>query len=112
MSLAILANVPDTPEAMAEWSFAHMAHHRDMVTKIYQLYNINLPIYALDPVNLDDPTNFIDTHQVMHNDIDGLVNLPPYDLTGVDLTNFEQRESWIWLNFQSHLAESQALGVY
>ena len=111
MAIANLANVPGNPAEMAAWSFAHMAHHRDMISAVRIKYAIELPEYALDLVNLNDPGPFEDNHQLMHNDLDAILGTYNYDLTSVDLTNVEQRASWVYLNFQSHQAEGAALGV-
>ena len=75
MAIADLYNIPGDDRSMSQWSFAHMAHHRDMIRVVQQKLNIHLDEFILDPVNLDDPIQFLDQHQQMHNQLDRLFNI-------------------------------------
>jgi hypothetical protein len=112
MTVALLFNIPSTDEEMAAWSFAHQAHHRDINAAILQERKIALPEYILDPVNLSDPVAFLDLHQQMHNNTDGVLGIPGYDLTDVDWSDEGQRAGWIFLNAQLHVAEANATGSF
>lgn len=109
MALANLANVPSSREAMAQWSFSHAAHHRDVIRVIYQMTGENLPEYVLDPFNFSD--TFDDQHQTMHNDVNRILGIGGRDLTEVDWKDEGQRTAWIWLNFQEHYQWAGILGV-
>jgi hypothetical protein len=111
MGVASLANIPDTTEALASWSFNHMAHHRDINRVIFQLHNIALPEYPLDPFNPYDESVFPDQHQAMHNAQNAILQIDGNDLTGVNWSDPGQRAAWIWLNFTEHKQASDILGV-
>jgi len=112
MAIADLFNVPDTDAAMQQWSFAHMAHHRDMIRVVKQTLNVELTEFILDPVNLRDPATFLDQHQIMHQQMDALFNISGFDLTEVNWNDTSQRSAWIWQNAQLHLLEATATGVF
>jgi hypothetical protein len=110
MTVASLFNVPTTDDEMRQWSFAHMAHHRDINAAIQQNYSITLPLYILDPVDMNDPKAFLDQHQLMHNNTDQITGVAGFDLSEVNWSDPQQRAGWIYLNAQLHTQESAALG--
>lgn len=110
MAVADLFNVPSNSAEMAAWSFAHMAHHRDIISTILRVKNIALPEYVIDPVDLSDPRNFLDLHQEMHNNTDTLYGIAGFDLTDVDWSDPNSRAGWIFLNATLHTFEAQATG--
>lgn len=111
MGLADMWNVPNTDEEMATWSSLHMAEHRLINEAVLAQHNISLPEYILDPVDLADPQNFLNQHQLMHNGTDQVLGIPGNDLTTVDWSDPGQREGWIQLNASLHVAESNALEI-
>lgn len=112
MAIADLFNVPNTAPEMQQWSFAHMAHHRDMIRVVRQKLGMRLDEFILDPVNLRDATQFLDQHQIMHQQLDRIFSIAGFDLTQVDWEDAAQRSGWIWQNAQLHVLEAQATGVF
>ncbi len=111
MSLANIFNIPGDPETMAAWSFSHMAHHRDIIRRLYQTRGLLLDEYAIDPVNPNNLKGFLDQHQIMHQQFSTVLGLPGWDLGEVDWQNKGQRSVWIDLNARAHRAASDVLGV-
>jgi hypothetical protein len=111
MSIASLFNTPNTDDEMSAWSFNHMAEHRLINDAILTQHNIALPEYILDPVNLADPQAFLNLHQQMHNNTDAALGISQQNLLEVDWNDPGQREGWIQLNAQLHVAESNALEI-
>jgi hypothetical protein len=111
MGVADLFNVPVSNDEMARWSFAHMAHHRDLNAAIMSQYGVQLPEYILDPVDLNDPQSFLNQHQLMHNNNDAILGVQGYNLSEVDWSDPKQRAGWIYLNATLHVAEANATGV-
>lgn len=109
--LADLANVPSTDEERAQWSFAHMAHHRDIAQRIYSLVKIALPEYILDPVDPNDVGQWEYQHQLMHDDQNELLGIAGQDLTGIDWKNSNELAAWVQLNFNEHYQASAILEV-
>ena len=109
--LADLANVPASDTDRAQWSFAHMAHHRDISARIYLLAKIALPEYILDPVDPNDPGDWEYQHQIMHDNQNQLLGITGQDLTGVDWKDQRLLAAWIQLNFNEHLQASNILGI-
>lgn len=112
MPIADLYNIPGTDEEMKRWSFAHAAHHRDMIDAARAQKRVSLAQYILDPINLSSSDAFFNQHQTMHNDINGLFRVQGFDLTSVNWSDRGQRDSWIWLNALQHQLEAKATGVY
>lgn len=109
--LANLYNVPTTDEERAQWSFSHMAHHRDIAQQIYNLLKIALPEYILDPINLDDTGTWEDQHQLMHDTQNQLLGIEGQDLTGVDWKDPNLTAAWIFLNASEHFQASEILEI-
>ena len=109
--LADLANVPSTDQERAQWSFAHMAHHRDIAQAIYSLVKIALPEYILDPVDPNDAGQWEYQHQLMHDNQNALLGIDGQDLTGVDWKNPNELAGWIFLNMNEHFQASNILGI-
>lgn len=111
MGLASIENTPTDQPTTDDWAFSHMAHHRDINRKIFELHGIEIPEYNLDPFNATDTVTFAYQHQEMHNDQNAVLGIAGNDLTDVQWQDQEQRASWIQLNFLEHLQANQILGV-
>lgn len=109
--LADLANVPSTDQERAQWSFAHMAHHRDINEKIYLLLKLALPEYILDPIDLNDTGTWEYQHQLMHDNFNQILGIEGQDLTGIDWKNQNLLAGWVQLNFSEHYQASSILEI-
>ena len=111
MAVILLSQVPRTAEEWATWHFNHQAHHRDILSKVQQIYSVHFPEYVLDPVNEADMGVYTYQHQQMHNNQDPLLGLPQYDLTQVDWRDTASVEAWVQQNFSLHQSEALILGI-
>ncbi len=93
--LADLYNVPTTNEERAQWSFAHMTHHRDINRRIYELIKVALPEYILDPVNPENSGEWEYQHQLMHDNENAILGIQGQDLTGMDWKDQRLLAAWI-----------------
>ena len=109
--LADLYNVPATDEERTQWSFAHMAHHRDINEKIYVLLKLALPEYILDPLDPNDTGQWEYQHQLMHDNQNEILGIQGQDLTGINWKNQNLLSGWIWLNASEHYQASQILEI-
>ena len=107
-AVAALFNVPSTPEELASWSFAHAAHHHDIIRTIFQKYALTLSEYVLDPFDINAPDNWIYQHQTMHQEFDAILGIDGFDLTDVDFRDTNQLAGWIYLDANEHY---QAAGI-
>ena len=110
-AIAALYNVPSNQEELDTWSFAHAAHHRDINRRLYELLQVTLPEFVLDPVELANPGVWIYQHQLVHNDFDALLQISGFDLTDFDPKDQNQLAGWIWLNAQEHYQAANILGI-
>lgn len=101
MPVANLANIPTTPEQMAQWTFALQAQIRDINLAIYvdPSYRVALPEYSMDPLNLNEPFTQLIQFQQMANNISAILNIQGYDFEDVDLSNEDERAAWVWIVF-------------
>lgn len=114
MTVAALFNVPTTPDQLANWAFAHMSHHRDIIRVIYERTGVALPEYALDPVSPAVGGASFDwerLHQSMHAQMDTLLGIAGYNLLGVDWKNENRLAAWIQLNASEHRQAGDLLGL-
>ena len=109
--LANLYNVPGTDAERAEWSFSHMAHHRDIALAIYDLIAVALPEYILDPIDPNDTGQWEYQHQLMHDNQNQILGIEGQDLTGIDWKNPNILTAWIFLNSSEHYQAAQILRI-
>ena len=111
MGLAAIFNVPTDQQSTDEWAFSHMAHHRDINRKIYEMYNVVIPEFILDPFNPNDLGVFGYQHQQMHNIQNAILGIAGNDLLDVDWADEGQRAGFIELNAREHLQANAILEV-
>lgn len=111
MALASLFNVPSTDIERSQWAFAHMAHHRDINRKIYELLAIALPEFILDPINPAETGTWEYQHQEMHNAQNTILGIAGFDLSELDWGNQNQLAGWIFLQGQEHRQAAAILEI-
>lgn len=111
MTLAVINEVPEDKDDWLYWSFAHAAHHIDCVRVIYQTKGVVLAQYLLDPMNLDNMDLWLYQHQVMHLQMDAVLNIQSNDLLELDWEDPGQLQEWITFNFNEHYQAATILGV-
>jgi hypothetical protein len=109
--LADIININNGDDDFSEWSFAHYQDHLDIRSAIQTQKNFNLQVQEIDEINLQDFESWLERHQLMHNDFNGVLQLQGNDLTVVDFTNLGQRQTWLWLNFREHFNARAALKI-
>lgn len=109
--VAALFNVPGTDEERAIWSFAHMAHHRDILRVIYQVTGIALPEYCLDPVDINDTSVWADQHQQMHSQMDLILDISQNNLDDWDWKNKATLGGVVFLNASEHYQAAAILEI-
>lgn len=110
-AVADLYNVPSTDAERAAWAFAHMAHHRDINRRIYELVAISLPEYVLDPVDPDDVGQWEYQHQLMHDNQNQILGISGFDLSEVSWKDQNLLAGWIFLHSQEHLQAADILEI-
>lgn len=110
-AVAALFNVPSSPPEFNQWSFAHAAHHRDIIRAIYQRVGLVLDEFVLDPLNVNDMGAWLYQHQLMHQQMDPILGIGGYDLLDVEFKDQQQLAGWIWLNSQEHYQAANTLGI-
>lgn len=111
MALASLYNVPSTDTERAQWAFAHMAHHRDINRRIYELIVVALPEFILDPINIADSGTWEYQHQQMHDNQNAVLSIAGFDLSELDWTKQNELAGWIFLNGNEHRQASAILEI-
>jgi hypothetical protein len=109
--VAALANVPGTDQERAIWSFAHAAHHRDIIRVIYQVTRIALPEYILDPIDINDTSIWADQHQQMHSQMDQILGISSFNLDDWNWKDKSSLGSNIFNNFVEHLQAADNLEI-
>lgn len=115
MALEVLYEVPTDATSLARWSFAHMAHHRDIIRAIFEQKNKVLSEYQLDPFNpsADDFETWVYQHQIMHDQMEAVLGdaLSNFDLTEIDWQDRAGLVTWINTHAIEHVQAAQILGV-
>jgi hypothetical protein len=111
MALVDILNINKDDGDFSDWAFVHYQDHLDIRSAIQTQNNINLEIQNINQINLQDVQGWLERHQLMHNDFNGILGLQGNDLTVVDFDNPEQRQVWLWLNFREHFDARAALKI-
>lgn len=106
-----LYNVPSTAQELQTWSFIHAAHHVDINRILYQLLNVTLDGYVLDPFDPDQAGDFLQNHQIMHRQMDDFLGIAGYNLLTVDMQDKGQFANWVRLNADEHFKAANILGL-
>jgi hypothetical protein len=112
--VAVLYEIPDSPQQFALWSSVHATHHRDINRLIYQNYKLALPEYMLDPFDPNDVSalnNWLYLHQAMHSNQDQILGIVGYDLTDVDWKDRKLLEFWTQQHATEHFQAANILEI-
>ena len=111
----MLANLLNTPRSEVDWSiwsFANQAAVIEIQRAIVGKGGQQLPQYQLDPIStVDDRLQFLEWNAQTHIDFNGVLGLSGVDLQSVDLDQENQRQAWVFLNYQELYAACSKLGV-
>lgn len=100
--LATLYITPHTSEEFAIWSFAHAAHHRDIIRLIFQTRAKRLDEFVLDPFDPARMGNWPATHAQMHQQMDTVLGIAQNDLLEIDWRDDERTADWLTLHGNEH----------
>lgn len=109
--VAALFNVPSTDQERAIWSFAHAAHHNDIIRVIFQITGVILATYILDPFDPDNTGVWADQHQQMHNQMDDILGISPFNLDEVNWKDKSTLSGWIYDNANEHFQAANILEI-
>lgn len=112
MALAVLFEVPETPEHWQEWAFVNMAHHRDIIRVVFERTGARLTESILDPFDYENPSpSWLYKHALMHQNMDQLLRIQGFDLSGVDWQDRDQLQGWITAHANEHVQAGTLLGL-
>lgn len=112
MSLPLLYAQPSNDAAWSAWSFNHAAIHYTLINVVgVQKQNYTLAQYCLDPLNRDGLGYWLYQHQIMHNQLNGVLGSQGYDLLSFDWNDPGELQQWLQMNGDEHVRFSAALGV-
>lgn len=70
-----------------------------------------IAFFILNPINPNDPRQFLFDHQNSHNAINAALGQPGNDLQDVDFNDQAQVDAWLDLNFTEHQTWNDITGV-
>ena len=111
MALANLTEIPRTPNDYAEWSFANMASHRDIIRVVFQTLGDRLDEYVLDPFDPENLGNWGYLHQIMHDQMNQAIGSSGYQLSGINWGNPRHVSAWIQAHANEHYRISSILNL-
>ena len=112
MSMADVYNVPTDDRELQRWSFLHMVLHRGQILAAKRRFNVILPEFVLDPIDLRPDGTWFQQHQLMHDNVDLVLGVQHFNLTDVDWQSDVSRIGWIQAHAQLHQTEATALEVF
>ena len=111
MSIASLIQLPETREQWDDWGFANMAHHRDIIRRIYELTGNNLTESVLDPFDHMNPETWLTKHYLMHQHMDAVLGIQGFNLEDVDWEDREAMRNWIAAHANEHYQAGTILNI-
>lgn len=108
--LATFAVIPREDIDWERWAFAHMADHFDIARIVFQVSGRRLDLFPLNPISFDDAT-WIYNHAAMHQQMDAVLGIAGYDLTGVAWNNEQSLRDFVLYNYVEHQRAAQILGL-
>ena len=111
MGLPDLYFPPQGASGWQEYWFNHFQDHLEIIQAIQKATNIKLTEYIIDPWSDGDKEGILERHQQYHNDYEPILGIAGNDLTDVDIKKENEVKSWIYLNYQSHLAAHTILNI-
>lgn len=111
MSLPALYSYPNNKDAWQAWAFNHAAIHYTAVNAANLQKNQDLPTFCLNPIDPDDLGMWLYNHQIMHNQMNYILNVPGYNLLELDWQDQDQFMLWMQLNGDEHIRWNAILGV-
>src|SRR5436189_3252842 len=111
MAMLTISTAPETTNDLAVWSFAHMAHHRDIIRLVMEQKQQILHEYVLDPFDPEQMSSWLEQHQQMHNEMNRALGLGGYDLSEVDWKDKSRLQAWIKAHFDEHVRVGQSIGL-
>lgn len=112
--LASLLEVPKTPLEFKSWGFSHYISHQNIIDAIFAKTQLHLTRYLIDPIPIEDPKkveDWLERHQLMHGEMNSVLNLPSQDISTVDFRKPEQMKAWVFLQYEEHLAAQTLLRI-
>jgi len=109
--LASLYNVFRDDIGLSQFSFANSDMHVRINQSVLRRYNIQLPVYVLDPISVNEPSTWLYQHQDLHNQMNSVLGIAGNDISDVDFKDAGQLSSWIWLHAQEHYQAAKILGI-
>ena len=97
--LAALINVPSSDGDWAIWSYNNYDCVNQIRQAILDQFGLQLPEYQIEPINFSDIDTWLENNQQAHIDFTSALSQQSSDLTGIDLKDPNQRQSWIFLNY-------------
>lgn len=104
-------NVPQSPDDWQRFSFANYDALNQINGAIAAQKGVTLPQYQVQPIPFDAIGTWLENNQMAHEDFNAVLGLPGSDLLHTDLSDPNQRQAWIYLNFMELLAACQKLGI-
>ena len=109
--LAGVLNIPHTNDDWSKWSWDHRLSHNRIRAGIQTAYGINLSDYEIDPIDPQHFEDFLQNNSQLHTDMNGVLKLFGIDLLDANLSQDNQKVSWINFHFYEHFYAEAKLGV-
>ena len=109
--LAALLNVPHTNDEWSRFAFDHRDSHDRIRAAIQKKYGTNLTDYQIEPMNPNDMQDFLYNNSQLHDDMNAALGLQGTNLDIVDLSQDNERASWINFHYLEHYYAEQKLGI-
>lgn len=109
MGLPTVLYPPPDERGFDTWFFDNHAQHVS-INQAAAKQNLQIGSYLIYPATLASITDFLEQHQRWHNDMNAALGIAGNDLSQVDFNNDKEKDAWMFLHYQEHLAAVTKLG--
>lgn len=111
MTIATLYQPPMTEQEFSVWSAAHQSMHRDIARVVFEQAGTRLDEFVLDPFDPADMAAWLETHQIMHQQMDAALGISGFDLSEVEWRDRSQLTLWLRLHGDEHVRVGAILNL-
>ena len=109
--LAVLLEIPTDAADWGRFAWNNLNAINLINEAILAQYKIELPTYILFPLDITNPTQWLQNNQAAHTNFNAVLGLQSHDLQQVDINNPDQVADWVNLNYQELMDASMEVGV-
>ena len=111
MSLAMIQYPPPTDQGLREWAHANWQHHQGIILGLKSQLNVDTPMLRIWPWSGKFDDDWLQQHQEMHSNMNGILGIPGADISSVDYKDRRQLDAFFFQHYIEHQSAASRLAL-